>query len=283
LREEIPSNLSVIQLFPLPGGEIPLKGLYLSQALRELVQVKGDGHPFVYSNFITSLDGRIAIPHPDQPGMVIPPATANPRDWRLFQELAIQADLILTTGRYLRDYADGRAQEILRVYDDPAFSDLKDWRLDNGLHPQPDLAVVSSSLEFPIPQALIDEGRSVLIITDERANPERIRMLENRTGRVLIAGEKRVEGRQLVDLLSGIGYSLIYSSAGPKVHHMLLAAGVLDRLYLTFAGRILGGKPFSSIVDGSLLDPAADFHLTAAYLDPHAFGGTGQLFTIYDR
>ena len=36
--------------------------------------------------------------------------------------------LVITTGRYLRDYAAGKAQEILRVYDDPRFADLKAWR-----------------------------------------------------------------------------------------------------------------------------------------------------------
>ena len=63
-----------------------------------------------------------------------------------------------TSGRYLREYAEGRAQEILTVYDDPAFADLTQWRREQGLPPQPDLAVISASLDFPVPQVLLASG-----------------------------------------------------------------------------------------------------------------------------
>jgi hypothetical protein len=113
---------NILQLYPTPSKEIPLKGLYLHENLQ--AESEKLGRAFVYSNFIVSLDGRIAIPHPSGSGMTVPKQTANDRDWRLFQELAVQADILITSGRYLRDYAEGRAQEILRVYEDPAFADL---------------------------------------------------------------------------------------------------------------------------------------------------------------
>ena len=272
---------SVLQLYPLPGREVQLEGLYLGHNLRNLAA--SAARPFIYSNYVTSLDGRIAVPHPTKPGMVVPQATANERDWRAFQELAVQADILLTTGRYLRDYADGRAQEILQVYDDPRFADLKDWRLAQGLSPQPDLALISASLDFPIPPGLTGEGRSVLVITTENADPERIKALEAQTGQVITAGGTGVSGQRLTQALVERGYNLIYNAAGPKVLHLLLADAVLDRLYLTLANRILGGQPFSSIVEGDLLVPPTDFRLQAAYLDPHALEGLGQLFTSYDR
>ena len=36
-------------------------------------------------DFITSLDGRIAIPHASRPVLTIPGQITNERDWRLFQ------------------------------------------------------------------------------------------------------------------------------------------------------------------------------------------------------
>ena len=54
------------------------------------------GRPFVYTNYVTSIDGRIAIPRPEGQGMMVPKETANDRDWRLFQELAVQADVIIS-------------------------------------------------------------------------------------------------------------------------------------------------------------------------------------------
>lgn len=269
---------SVLRLYPSPGEALPLNKLYLRENLR---QHAAGASAFVYANFVTSLDGRIAIPHPDRPGLAVPEQVANARDWRLFQELAVQADVLITSGRYLRDYADGRAQEILRVYDDPAFADLGEWRAEHGLSAQPDLAVVSRSLRFPIPPALVEGGRSVVVITTADADRARIDELEAQLGRVVIAGEDSVHGGQMVDALAGLGYRMIYSAAGPQVLHLLLHADRLDRLYLTFVSRILGGSPFSSIVEGDLLTPPADFRLRSLYLDP-LNDDIEQIFSCYD-
>ncbi len=268
----------VVQLHPLPAETRPLSGLYLSHNLRQHRQ-----ETFVYTNFVASLDGRIAIPDPAAPGeMMVPPPVANPRDWRLFQELGAQADIIITSGRYLRDYADGRAQEILELYDKPEFADLARWRQAQGLPPQPDLAVISGSLNFPVPAPLAANGRNVLIFTTAQADRQRIRALETQAGRVIIAGEKSVDGRILVQQMAQMGYRAIYSVTGPKVLHLLLAAGVLDRLYLTLAHRILGGRPFASIVEGALLQPPVDLTLHTLYYDAAGLDGAGQLFAAYN-
>jgi riboflavin biosynthesis pyrimidine reductase len=272
---------NVLQLYPASGREMPLKGLYLGEDLR--AQSDDLGRAFVYTNFITSLDGRIAIPHPSGSGMTVPKQTANERDWRLFQELAVQADVLITSGRYLRDYVEGRAQEILRVYEDPSFSDLREWREQQDMPAFPDLAVVSGSLKFPLPDLLTWGDRSVVVITTENADPERLKTMRESVTDVIIAGEKRVEGKPLVEGLAKLGYKTIYNTTGPKVMHLLLKDSVLNRLYLTLAQRLLGGSPYSSIVEGELLQPAKDFHLRSLYLDPHALDGAGQLLTTYER
>lgn len=273
---------TIFRLYPLPSLELSLQGLYLAHDLRGR-QAANPDQPFVYTNYVTSLDGRIAVPHPTQPGLTVPKQVANDRDWRLFQELTVQADVILTSGRYLREYAAGRAQEILRVYDDPRFADLKEWRLARGLTPQPALAVISASLDFPIPEALTHGGRTVLVLTTAQADPTRVAALEEQLGRVLVAGQARVAGRPVVERLWEQGYRLIYNATGPLVMHLLLADSVLDRLYMTLANRLLGGQPFSSIVEGPLLTPAVDMRLHAAYFDPHGLDGLGQMFLSFDR
>jgi len=271
---------SVIQLYPLPGQERPLKGLYLAHGLRE--RGASAGRAYIYSNFVTSLDGRIAIPHPSRPGMMVPKTTANERDWRLFQELATQADLIISSGRYLRDWADGRAQEILQV-DDPRFADLRQWRRDHDLPAQPDIAIISRSMRFPIPEVLKSGGRKIAVFTTADADSERVRQVERELGPVVVAGETSVEGNRLVQGMTELGYKTVYAAAGPKIHHLLLSGGVLDRLYLTYANRLLAGDPFSSVVEGPLLEPAVDMTIGAVYYDAHAPEGLGQLFVQYDR
>ena len=271
----------VTQLHPLPPQELPLHGLYLGHNVQGLAADRE--RPLVYANFVASLDGRIAVPGPTGSRLVVPKQVANSRDWRLFQELAVQADVVLSSGRYLRDYASGHAQEILRVYDDPQFADLAQWRVQHGLSPQPDIAVISASLDFPVPAALLAGGRRVVICTTEQADPQRVRELEDQAGRVVTAGETSVTGDRLVQALAGLGYRAVYSASGPKVLHLLLAAGVLDRLYLTLANRLLGGDPFSSIVEGPLLAPAVGMRLSSAYYDDAGLDGLGQLFLCYDR
>jgi riboflavin biosynthesis pyrimidine reductase len=182
----------------------------------------------------------------------------------------------------LRDWADGRAQEILRV-DDPDFADLKAWRLAQGLSPQPDIAVISGSLRFPIPDVLTAGGRKVVVFTTAGPDLERVKEIEAKAGQVIVAGENSVAGDQMLQHLNDLGYRTIYSAAGPKVLHLLLAGGVLDRLYLTYANRLLGGQSFSSIVEGDLLAPAVDMNLISVYFDPHALNGLGQLFVTYQR
>jgi riboflavin biosynthesis pyrimidine reductase len=271
----------IIQLYPGPSQEVSFRNLYIHHPLHKITVDEGES--FIYSNFITSLDGRIAISHESEHGMTVPPQIANARDWRLVQELTTQADLLITSGRYLREYAEGGGQKILHVYDDPRFSDLKEYRKKGGLKPWPDIAVISNHLEFPIPEDLAHQGRSVIVITSKRADPKRIQDLESQGVTIIIAGEQRVEGKPLADGLVRLGYQRIYSITGPKVLHLLLESDVLHRLYLTIAHKILGGRPFSTIVEGELLKPSQGFQLRTLFFDPYGLDGLGQLFACYDR
>ena len=200
----------------------------------------------------------------------------------MFQELAAQADLIISSGRYLRDWADGRAQEILQT-GDPRFADLRRWRKAQGLKPQPDIAIISGSLDFPIPKVLTSNGRQAIIFTTANPDPTRVAEIEAQAGRVIIVGEESVDGRRLVQAMTDLGYQTVYSAAGPRILHMLLAADVLDRLYLTHASRILGGDPFASIVEGGVLDTAVNMKLHSLTLDPTGLDGLGQLFLSYNH
>jgi riboflavin biosynthesis pyrimidine reductase len=273
------NNDTILQLYPTQR-EVALTGLYLDHDLRR----EGEklGRAYIYSNYVVSLDGRIAIPR-EGGGSKVPEATANDRDWRLFQELAIQADVIITSGRYLRDYAEGKAQEILAVYDKPQFADLRAWREDRGLSPQPDLAVVSGSLDFTIPQVLIEQKRRVIVFTDEGANKSRVAELRDQAGEVIIAGDERVAGRPMANGLTELGYRTVFMGTGPQVHRMLLADNVVDRFYLTHAHRFLGGEPYSSVVEGALLPQPVGVTLNTLYHDPYALDGLGQLFLSYNR
>jgi len=271
----------VQRLFPWPSCEVPLRGLYLGHNLRQLIP--DTGIAFFFSNFVTSLDGRIAISKPEGSGLTIPKSIANRRDWRLFQELAVQADLLISSGRYLRDYAEGKAQEILNIYKDPKFADLRDWRISQGLPLYPDLAIMSRNLEFIIPDVLTKGERKLIVLTTRKANIERIRELEAQCVEVVVMGEDEIDGRQLSERLSEMGYRFVYSTAGQKIFHLLLSNDLLDRLYLTIVFRAISGDPFSTITEGPLLTPPVGFRMESLHYDPDALKGLGQLFLCLNR
>lgn len=274
------SQEPVLRLFPGPGEPAPLHGLYLDESLRPSgTPVR----PCVYASFIASLDGRISLPDPDTKTRKVPRAIANPRDWRLVQELAASADVLVTSGRYIRDLTAGVAQDNLPVSDKPEFADLLEWRRAQGLAPQPAVAIVSSSLELPMPEALLHSGRAIYVVTGAAADASRIRTLTAQGVRVLKAGTgSRIEGRALVAALVREGFGNIDMTAGAQLLNALLTAGVLDRLYLTQACRVLGGRAFETLHTGEELNPPADFKLRSLYYDAGEDGAIEQLFSVFD-
>jgi len=271
---------TVLQLYPESAGEIGLEGLYLQHNLHQLGTA---AQPVVYANFITSLDGRIGVPKPGTQTHQVPPTVANSRDWRLYQELAAQADLLITSARYFRQLESGDAQDTLPVGQHDAYSDLRQWRIEQGLTPQPAVAILSSSLNIPLAALQAYRDRSLFVVTGATADQQRVGAIEAEGIRVLMAGPgNKVTGKGLLQCLTTEGFRSLYAIAGPQVLHTLTSAGVLNRLYLTVAHRLLGGREFDTLAWGESLHPPADFSLYQLYYDPHGPAGTGQWLSVYE-
>lgn len=265
--------MNVTQLYPPTTGSLPLKGLHLRERLPARL---------LYSNFVTSLDGRIAIARAGRQTHEVPKETSNPRDWRLYQELAAQADVLIISARFFRQMQNDEAQDTLPI--GPKYGDLRQWRIDQGLSAQPDIAVVSGSLDLPlITLAGVAKHRRVRVLTGTQAPAGRKAALRDAGIDVIEAGSgARVEGKLLRHALEALGAQRIYSIAGPQVLYTLLTDQVLDRLYLTVAGRLLGGTEFDTLCMGPTLEPAPKLRLASLYLDPEAPAGAGQLLATYD-
>ncbi len=180
----------VIPCYPTSGPERPLLGLYLDAELPRT----GRAGPFIYANYVTSLDGRISVPNAAGEQKV-PGNIANARDWRLLQELAGQADLLLSSGRYLRELDEGSAQDILPIGSGEAFADIRDYRAQQGLKPQPDVLVMSVSLDFAVPHQLLEQGRRVIVVTGQSPNAKRAKAHERAGVEVMpLAGVEKTAG-----------------------------------------------------------------------------------------
>jgi riboflavin biosynthesis pyrimidine reductase len=271
----------MLRLYPGPVVETPLQGHYLDESLRP---VGTPEEPFVYANFITCLDGRISLPDPESKTRKVPRAIDNPRDWRLFQELAASADVVVTTGRYIRDLAAGAAQSGLPVSDDPEFADLLKWRRAQGLAPQPALTIVSGSLNLPIPETIVHSDRPIYIATGAGADTSQVEDLTAQGVHLLElgSGDRRVEGHALIAALAEEGFGNIDMIAGSGLLDTLLADSAFDRLYLTQACRMVGGLLFDTLIKGHQFNPPARFKLRSLCYDAGDSSAIEQLFTVYD-
>lgn len=270
-------------LYPNAGTRaLELEGLYLGDCWRAGA-VPGPEGCFVYANFVASLDGRIATAAEPGGSLEVPAAIANPRDWRLYLELAAQADVLLVSGRYVRELGAGTAQAGFALSGD-APADLLNFRARLGLPPRPAIAVLSASLDLPpAPLAAVRRERPVLILTGAAADGARRRALEAHGCEVVVAGQSTVQAAQLLSELAARGLRYVYAIAGPEVLRTLVVAGRLDRLYLTTVFRLLGGDRFATLLTGELLPAPVALRLREAYLDQDGGPAPAQLIQVFER
>jgi len=268
--------MSVLRLYPLPAGQTSLEGLYLGLNLHRQA---ADDDVLIYSNYIASMDGRISLRDTNTGQFIVPETIANKRDWRLYQELAAQAGVMITSARYFRQLAKGEAQDLLPVGQAPDYADLLDWRHAQGLDSQPAVAIVSNSLDIPAAALDVVYGRDIYVFTTEQADSKWEMALKRHGAHVIHAGgSEGVNGGTLRRQLAGLGFSSAYMIAGPQVHGTLIRAGALDRLFLTTHHTLLGGGAFHTILQGELAAPA-QLELKSLYLD--AEPENQQMFAQY--
>lgn len=216
---------------------IQLEGMYLRHNLQELARKLG--RPVVIATYITDLNDVIAVK--DVHGA--PEKLKNPSDWRLFQELIAQADVIITGTSYMSEFAGKgeSGQNVLTQFDKGGtFEGLGDWRVKNSLKRNPDLAVVSRSLDFEIPEGIITKGREIFVFTTyNMANSDKAQKLKDAGATVMGAGDEGVDGTVMVNRLGQEGYKVIKLTTGPRILKILMDAKVLDRLYITRVNRTI--------------------------------------------
>jgi riboflavin biosynthesis pyrimidine reductase len=257
------------------AAESPVSGCYLRHRLQE----RGtEAKPFVYTNFITSLDGRISWKNP-QGFREVPPACSNAHDQRLYHELAAQADILVTSSRHLRAVAAGRGLGMLTL--GPCSAELESWRRVNGLPPRPRIAVVSSKLELPPRERLPDIAGEVTVLTWGNPGARELAEARARGYEVRVCGPgPHMNGEQLLGALAPA--RTVYSVAGPKVMTALVRSGKLDRIYLTLVPLLLAGDDFDTLTTGDLLLPPPCYELSEMWFDSSEPAACGQFFAVFD-
>jgi riboflavin biosynthesis pyrimidine reductase len=271
----------ILRLYPGPTQESALAGTYLAHRLHTLGTPAA---PFVYANFVSSLDGRIALKDPVTGASHLPETLTSGNDFRLLLELQAQADCLITHGGYMRAIAEGRLDDILQVGTQEAARDLAQWREENGLAPQPAIVIASASLDFPVPDSPARHGQRVIVATGEEAAASgRVEAFRARGYEVILAGKGgSVEGAPLTRALGALGFRSLFLLAGPRMLDAMLRDRMLSRLYITVAHSILGGEAFHTLLSGPDLGAAGRLRMASLYYDATEPEGAGQWFAQFE-
>ena len=292
-KQELSDPGIVTQVLP-EKKQLPLQGLYLGQKLIEVAAKIG--RTLVIANFLTDKNGVIAKAD-EHHNFQVPLELKNTSDWRLFQELMAQADVIISGAAYLKRVSvlGKRAEDILFQFEPGGeFEKLGDWRLSAGYKSRsPDLAVVTRSLDLKFPEEVMKSGRRKMVFTtDAVANTDQARALTTLGAVVIGSGQAEVDGDRMIDYLSnGRGYRVIMMATGPSVLHLLLEAKRLDLLYVTEAQLEIAFNDPSTVQtilpEGEKVNELKEFSVTHQYLQKNVVAEDGshisQIFLRYDR
>jgi riboflavin biosynthesis pyrimidine reductase len=189
--------------------------------------------PRIYANFVSSLDGVVALPSVDASPSII--SGKSEADRFVMGLLRACADVVLIGAGTLRAEPDHRWTPDF-IYPQ-ASDDYARLRTGLGLAPEPRLAVLTSNgyLDREIPAL---EGASVFTTSDGarrlgdgRSFPATI--LEVGDGENLALGK-------VIHTLRSRGMRMILSEGGPTVIGQLLERHLLEELFLTISPVVMG-------------------------------------------
>jgi riboflavin-specific deaminase-like protein len=208
--------------------------------------------PYLALNMVSTLDGRAALEGRTR-------GLSTDLDRRLFHQLRTQVDAVMVGAGTLRTERYGRMIKS---------AELRERRSAEGLDPDPLAVVVSASLGLPPDLPLFQEPEQhVVIATGSDAE------LPGAAAKV----EYIRSGDDLPLLMSRLreehGVRAVLCEGGPTLNSHLLAAGLVDELFLTLHPKLVGGSDAFTIVAGRVLVAPAELDVV------WVAEGDGDLFT----
>jgi riboflavin biosynthesis pyrimidine reductase len=204
----------------------------------ELVRLYGGGlglaRPRLFANFVSTLDGVVAIPGLARASRVISRDSASDRF--VMGLLRAAADVVLIGSGTLAGWP--RGSWLPREAYPAAAAAFSELRRRAGAASEPPLAVVTATGSVD-PRHPAFERDSLVVTTKQGA--ERLEgRLPSTAELVSLGSGPRVDPRCVVDLLHARGLELILSEAGPHLFGSLLAARLVDELFLTVSPLLAG-------------------------------------------
>jgi riboflavin biosynthesis pyrimidine reductase len=206
----------------------------------------------LYTNFVATLDGVVAIPAMPRSNDYV--AGDSDADRFLMGLLRAFADVVLIGSGVLRASPTGTWQPE-RIYP-PAARAYAELREELHASPAPEVAVLTGSGAIDPGHPLLEWG-AVVLTSD--AGAERLgASLPHASTVVRLGTSAWIEPHVVVDALQARGHRRILSEAGPHTLGELLQARLVDELFLTTSPLLVGaGEPGSRLrlVEGADLVP----------------------------
>jgi riboflavin-specific deaminase-like protein len=223
----------------------------LASGLR-LAQLAPAERPYLGVNMVSSLDGKATIDWRTK-------GLSTELDRRLFHHLRTQADAVMVGAGTVRAERYGRMTKT---------DELREKRVAEGLAPEPLAVIVSARLDLPADLPILNEpGQRVVIATHSDAS------LPGLSDAVEYARVGDDLPRLMAHLAERHGVRSVLCEGGPTLNSHLLAASLVDELFLSLHPKLAGGAAALTIVAGRELVEPAELDLVSV-----AEGG-GDLFT----
>ena len=233
--------MSDLAPFEVLFEDAALPTLELPDQLRELYAGDlGFREPSLYANFVSTLDGVIAIPAlPDSNAAI---AAGSKADKLLMGVLRAFADVVLIGAGVLRGAPRGTWQpEPVYPRAADAFAELR-RRL--GRADRPEVAVLTGHGRIDPGHPLLASG--ALVLTSEPGADHLAPELPDACTVIALGDDPLIDGHVVRDALEARGHKLILSEAGPHVFGSLLRANAVDELFLTISPVLAGDAGLGS-------------------------------------
>jgi riboflavin biosynthesis pyrimidine reductase len=190
--------------------------------------------PQLYANFVSTIDGVVAIPSVPQSNKLI--AAGSEADRFLMGVLRAFADVVVIGTGTLHGSPEGLWLPAGPY--PPTGEALAELRRRLGRPPVPELVILTRSGSLDVEHPVLERG--ALVVTTERGKA----VLGHRlpaASKVETVGAD-LDARDAVALLRDRGHSLVLTEGGPTLFGSLVAAGLVNELFLTVSP-LLAGRP----------------------------------------
>jgi 2,5-diamino-6-(ribosylamino)-4(3H)-pyrimidinone 5'-phosphate reductase len=237
----------VLRLVPPPASERPPETVYAALDWSGPLEER----PYVALNMVCTLDGRAAVG-----GRAA--GIGSPTDRLLMRQLRARADAVMVGAGTLR--VEALTPTVPASY--------VAARLARGQAAQPLGVLVSGSGRLPLARSYFTRADFARVLITSAAGAAALDPATAAGLRFVVAGEATVDlPLALAALRHDLGVRWLLCEGGPTLNHGLLAAGLVDELFLTVAPKLVGG-PGPTIVGGApFADPAPGLRLLTLHVD----------------